>query len=639
MVSDCLCIVVTTFVLNLVGYKLSNPEWRWDEYIYQTLRLFSLRDSAEVEGPISTEREKLWGDKGERLHPIAALFASVFASITWWFTVGSVIVSVMSQPALFALVRCLGRRHVIQCGLDDRRSRLVTKLRAQGRDMVVLEPNKDHPELESCRVSGAVCLVASAEDIDSLEAAGLRYAAELLFLGEDDRANMNTLATAAQLLAEPITLWDRISLLRPFSQLPSEVKCLVEVNEPGLLDIVRRHPLQTNRKDRLDLRVFSAHEMAARAMLRETMIEGDLPNVRKMLVVGIGKLGRLAEALIIRAIKDHHLEHRHDALEIHVLDENADEWTRYITERAAFLNLRDDQLIVPIQCSAVRCGFMPTDTWKGVVGESYDAIFVCIADESLAIMQAGRIADLLSNRGASTQIIVRVQEENAGFGPVFATGPDKHAAQKSDELHEQQNASKRFDNIHLVGVQDRVFEIVSSMNPEVEMLAQVLHQDYLSLTKELIRLGKESEDRLRARAYRAWTELPEEYKEASRALARRLHHLLQVKDKRGHVVREYKMQHAPLERIDPHETFRPNKDEIELLSQSEHDAFVAESSRAQGWQNRVVQYFWRGRGGNNHKNMVPWNELEDHVKTYDRTIVRRLSITLAKADYKIVPKH
>jgi hypothetical protein len=121
-------------------------------------------------------------------------------------------------------------------------------------------------------------------------------------------------------------------------------------------------------------------------------------------------------------------------------------------------------------------------------------------------------------------------------------------------------------------------------------------------------------------------------------LARRLQDLLQVADRSGRIVGEFEMQYAPLERIEPNEYFRPTDDEIDLLAEREHNAWIADRADA-GWLwGYASNQPKASRRTTYNKNMTEWNNLHEDVKDYDRNIVRRLGTTLAKADYKIVRK-
>jgi hypothetical protein len=602
-------------LLNLYGFAIAR--WQLDDYVTQFLEWLRI-PSSDLPGNVESVQAKLGNVK------------DWLGLLIWSITALSVFARLFAQPALNAFVAILARQHVVLSGLENGGERVVKKLRDLKRNVVVLESNLDHSNLEGCRNAGAVCLKGSVEDAFALNRAQLRHARGLIVLGNDERANMNALSSAALELERPIQFRDRVRTW--IHRRSDHVKCVIEVNEPGLLAVLRKHPLYLESEDRLELGLFNVQEMTARAMLRETMLGTTMPapnKSNKFLVVGTGRKGRMGEALVFRAIKDHYLENPDSDLEIHVFDEDAEEWARCVTERAS--HLYNFHAILPINCPASRCGFLPMTGWDGFSVQKYKAIFVCLEDESLAIMQASRISDLLHKEAengatniADTPIVVCVREEITGFGPILR----------------EQNGIKPIANVHTVGTQNRIFDIVSSMDPENELIAQVLHQDYLAVTqKEIERRKNISIDDAKAfeqkksqRAFRPWTMLDETYRKANLELARRLPKLLKIPDEYGHTVRKYDMVFAPNEEIHPNEYYNPTEAEINLLAIREHEEWMKER-KAEGYYGPEC----RRKSKTYHENIVDWHKLDEGTQEYDRNIVRRLATVLAKADYKLVP--
>lgn len=602
-----LALILTTIVFSFWGHSIEVCQLGWRSIGFQTIKLF-LVDGSFTDGDVGWPLE----------------VARWLGVVVWSFTIATFLIGLFKQTALTFFVRLAARGHIVVCGLgnvDEGRERLVKRLRSQGRDVVVLEPNPSHPSLDTCRATGAVCLTGAAEEVLDLKRAQVKKASTVIVLGSDDRRNIDLLGNASILLTGNRKLYASETEQPLDEARQGNVNFVLQVCEPGLMDVLKHHRLHTDPCDRMHLRLFSAHEMAARAMLRESMLGPNMPVPRKILLVGVGSEGRMGEALVMRAIKDSSLEHL-DPLEIHVLDRDSDNWCRCVTERACFLY--DFHGVVPIQGIASRCGFRSTDSWKGVVQEKYDAVFVCIADEAIAVMQAARLANALAGAGQEqTPIIVRVREEQTGFGKLF-------------HYRGQEGLPS---SIRPVGTDDRVYDVVTSMHPTVELVAQALHQDYLALNQQRIR---EADNLWTARriadhpAVRTWTELDDKYKQSNRALARRLKKLLTITTPDGQVTRRFTIEFAPTEVIHPNESFRLSSEELERLAQMEHENWMAEQAQAR-WQFGDPDLQLRAPAGVTYnKNMVPWSELDEEIKEYDRNIVRRLPFVLAKADYKLV---
>ncbi|MEM8912142.1 MAG: RyR domain-containing protein [Planctomycetota bacterium] len=549
----------------------------------------------------------------------------------WSVTIVGVLGEYFRERLYGLLVLVSGRNHVILCGLgdpDEDRDQLVDLVIQDGHSVVVLEPDANHPTLEACRELGAVCLQGAGRRAFDLKRARIRRAHAVIVLGESDRANIDVIAAAQKLLSEIK------------SSEADTVKCLVQTNEPTLLDVLRRHDAHTNPYDRLDLQLFSRHEMAARAMLRESTVDRtrdanarivrETIEFQKILVVGIGKHGRMGEALVTRATKDRAIEDGHGNLEIHVVDEDADEWVRCLTERTTYL--RDVQAILPVPLPAARCGLVPdtgenrtTGNWQGLVDEKYDAVFVCLSDEALAVVQATRIADMLRDGGQEqTPVVVRVQEEDAGLGGLLA-GPA---------------AGGLGQNLRPIGTHDRLYDLIATMDPKLEILAQAFHQDYLALHQERIQQEPDPDKKIELRskaAYVPWRLLPEKYRDANRQLALRRDGFLRIPAATG--ARRYQAAFRPSELINPTLSYQLDDAELELLAKTEHGSWLADRAK-KGWRlGHADDDPNPPKGITYNPNMKPWEQLDDATKEYDRNIIRRLAGVLAKADYKLVQHH
>jgi hypothetical protein len=273
----------------------------------------------------------------------------------------------------------------------------------------------------------------------------------------------------------------------------------------------------------------------------------------------------------------------------------------------------------PYDLPGARHGYREPEMRKRLEEAQVDVAFICLSNESLALIQAATLREILRD---TVHIIVRVKEEDAGFGALL----QPPAA----------GGLGRF--IRPVGTHDQVFDIAKSMNPMIELLAQVLHHDYLLLTARKIRRTKESGDEakvkeLRAKkAYVPWRKLAEDLKESNRMLAVRLRKHLTIPGSN----RRFMIRFAPHELLQPDKMFRLSEAEIEALAMQEHDEWMA-AMKSLGWR--------KGHGANPHAsdperklnpNLVPWTELDEGMKDYDRNIIRRLPYYFAKADYEIV---
>ena len=82
--------------------------------------------------------------------------------------------------------------------------------------------------------------------------------------------------------------------------------------------------------------------------------------------------------------------------------------------------------------------------------------------------------------------------------------------------------------------------------------------------------------------------------------------------------------------LNPREMFQPTPEEVEALAIQEHNLWMQAMEKL-GWQ-KGDAYNLRDRL---NPNLVPWEQLDEGTREYDRNIIRRLPYVLAKADYKV----
>jgi hypothetical protein len=116
-----------------------------------------------------------------------------------------------------------------------------------------------------------------------------------------------------------------------------------------------------------------------------------------------------------------------------------------------------------------------------------------------------------------------------------------------------------------------------------------------------------------------WDKLKETYKESNRAQAAHI----------GVKLADVGCDLAPLTDWDA-ESFRFEPDELERLAVLEHDRWMKER-QASGW---VLGPKDPDRNVSPH--LVPWSELDEEVKDYDRLFIRGLPRFLARAGFQIV---
>jgi hypothetical protein len=116
-----------------------------------------------------------------------------------------------------------------------------------------------------------------------------------------------------------------------------------------------------------------------------------------------------------------------------------------------------------------------------------------------------------------------------------------------------------------------------------------------------------------------WEELPEDLKNSNRHQA----------DHIGVKLRKINCSIAPLAQMDA-ESFEFKQEEIEMLAEFEHERWVSERSE-DGWvygekkdiEKKISPF------------LIPWDQLTDEIKEYDRSPIRKLPEFLAQSGFQI----
>ncbi|MEZ5940614.1 MAG: NAD-binding protein [Planctomycetaceae bacterium] len=567
--------------------------------------------------------------------------------------VASIVAKLFSQPALSLSTWLFARNHVVLTGLgrpEENHEEFVIKLLNQWKSVIIIEPDANHPAIEACTKAGAIVLIGSPYEQAMLKRARIKRAERIVLISGNDRENVGLAYLVYHMLqchGEQTAVVEKIE--HPFRQRePNQVNCLLGVTEPGLVEAIRHDSLYTNSKDRLRLSVFCLREMVARAMLRETRLLDSPRPLGNLLVIGLGKELRMGESLITRAAKDWYID-QNDILVttsvrlvIDVIDEHADAFVDCMTKRVNYLKEHDSTtyptendacFLRSFPWRAARCGFRSDEMKAMLIENKYDAIFICLADEGMAVRQGLELRRLLDSipGNENVSVVVRVLEENSGFGPL---------------LHRNElgvaTCSKGNANLVAVGFRDRVQEVLLSMNPEIEMLAQVIHQQYLLTTDKQLRdailAGNQQQaDTLRAKEARcSWNDLDEVYRQSNRDQATRLADYVEHNTTPKQSRPTYDLLYAPHLALSPRLGTDLDEWQLKQLAMDEHNNWMT-SMKAAGWKlDRSIQ-----GSDPTHKLspfLVPWEELDDRTRQYDIDIVNRLAITFAKADYRLERK-
>jgi voltage-gated potassium channel Kch len=358
--------------------------------------------------------------------------------------------------------------------------------------------------------------------------------------------------------------------------------CLAHVRDPGLCALLRSEELAAGHATNYRLDFFNIYEQGARALLHDNPPFRDTTDEPHLAVIGLTPLG---QAVIIEAARKWrvHPDARERRMQLTVFDPEAE-------GVIDLLKARYPQLDHVADVRSVETGFDHLDVSTVGSAKPWQAIYVCVDDDSSALdtaLQARRsLADL------STPIVVELG--------------------RSAGLAELLERPAGYEGLHPFDLFDRTLQPELLLGGTYEILSRVIHAEYVD---EQRRQGATAAT---VPSLVPWDRLPDSLKESNRDQAAHI----------GVKLAAIGCGIAPLCDWDA-DQFTFTQDEVERLAEMEHDRWTKQRLR-DDWKlgtkdidAKVSPY------------LVPWGQLIDDVKEWDRRAVRGIPGFLARAGYQV----
>ena len=461
------------------------------------------------------------------------------------------------------------KNHVIVCGLGRKGLRLVKDFLDRGDRVVVIEMDPRNDEIETCREQGVIVLIGNAADEGLLQRARVKRAKGLVAICGNDGTNVETAAHTYELLKDSP---------RPF-------QCLVHIVDFKLCTLFKQLRLFTNLEDPFEVRVFNVFENSARLLLKEYPLDREGitpkdPRAVHLVVVGFGHMG---ESVALQAAKTGHYANGRK-MRITVIDRYADAEHRSFDSR------------FPQFSQICEIVFIKTEiedrTILGKMAEwaedrnSLMTVVVCFDSDTRALSCAMALSPKLRER--QVPLMVRIAEE-AGLGSL---------------LQSEMVRADWATSVHAFGLIHRTCAREIAMNEDLDLLAKEIHRDFTERREKEGRSPSNPSQRL-------WPYLDEELKDSNRQQAD--HTPVKLRAIGCEIVfpEEAEPEPAPVE-------FTP--DEVELLAHMEHARWMAERF-LNGWTYAAGD---KDAAKKTHPCLVPWEQLPEDIKKYDREAVRNI---------------
>jgi voltage-gated potassium channel Kch len=460
--------------------------------------------------------------------------------------------------------------HVVICGAGAAGSHLAHAFRDAGEPVVVVDKNELNPRLDTCRDRGAAILVGDATRVETLRQAGVDRAKHLVIVCGADGTNVEAAARARTLARQTRTA----------------LSCASEIADPDLWYALRG--VEIGAKGGFRLEFFNAADLAARGLLaaHSPFLSSAAPHV---LIAGAGALSQQLVRHLLREWRDRP-DRGGALLEITLIDRDTTSVDQHLRQRHPELGVSATlrSLSLDLRSPMFQRGqFLYDEAGSCAITHAY----VCVEDEGLALSTALLLLHQL--RRHHVPVVVRAARQ-AGVAALLGADGGRG---ESGAVHALQ----------VFSLIEQAYQPELVLNGTNEVIARALHQEYLA---RMAAAGTANA------ATVPWDALARDLKESNRTQADRISDKLETIG--CHIV--------PLTTFDM-AAFALSDDEVEQLARMEHEQWVAER-RALGWTPGP-----RDPEKKTNPNLIPWQDLDNNVRNYNRDSVRQLPQFLNRAGF------
>jgi hypothetical protein len=474
--------------------------------------------------------------------------------------------------------RWLARDHVIVCGLGRCGRLLARRFHDHGYRVVAIEKQLEVPAIGETRQDGVSVITGDATDPGLLRTAAIQRARHVVAVCGDDGTNISVAAEARRLCE---------GRRRPLG-------CYVQLDDSELERLLTLEELARPEADPVRVEFFRPAKAAARVLLDEFPPFDAAGDTRfgppHLLVVGLGATGR---ALIIEAARRWRLLDAPSAdgrLRITVVE-------RAANQHAEALKLRYPSLEKTVELDVhdldvIDVEFQRGDFFAASNGRADVTLAcVCLGEDTRGLSAAVALRRLLR---PEVPVVVRT---TSTVGPADLVGSDAGGT-----------------GIRTFPLYDRVCRPEVLLSGVTELLAHAIHEDYVRKQRA------EGQTPATNPSMVDWGALPDTLKDSNRDQAADIGAKLAAVG--CGIVTLTDWSAPPLQFT---------VDEVELLARMEHDRWCRERT-ASGWtygperdaDRKVSPY------------LVPWENLSEEIREYDRNTVRDLPQFLASAGFSVV---
>jgi len=475
------------------------------------------------------------------------------------------------------------RDHIIITSLNKKSRYLVSDLLKQGEKVIVLAGIENPKKLDQLEKEGAVIVegdIACHKFLKNISGHRAKY---FVFLEEDDELNISHTLSVYSFLTEKAN--ERKQTI--FTHVADDIK----LNELLALNFFENYMADETVNNNCEIRIISMFERSSRILFNEYPPEGSIPinSDTAPVNVAIFGSGNLAQSMIIRLAR---LGHYANFKKIKIT-----------------LFHYEDKIIRKMHQNFP--GLMDLIEFENINEqlELFDVEEFNIRQEKQAF---NRVYLLCENDNLSSNILKKLTKNNSNEAIHVLL-----SLMNPEGILNKWYHIKKIRNIHLskFNVIEKSFTKDALISEKIDELAKIIHKDYLGkLSDEARNDGKPSRQ--------VWDLLPIDFKNQNREQADHI----QIKIK----LAGYK--YGPKGKIKDVDTIIqiPN-DMIETLAKVEHNRWEAHMILS-GW------IYGKIRDDENkiHTDLIPYEDLSEGTKQYDRNTIKNIPNLLKAYDKEII---
>jgi hypothetical protein len=502
------------------------------------------------------------------------------------------------------------KNHVIVCGLGYWTVELIQKLASKGERVIVIEKDPSDELIPTCVQLGVPVMFGDASSGAILENAGIREAGCLIAFTSDDGTNIETTLTARRLLQS--TGRDANPLI-----------CHTHVVDRILMQALERQLTVGPPGGSIEVQLFNSYENAARRAIHDAITrvqpeQIDAVETVHLILLGLSTMG---ESVVLQAVRNCHFKAGR-GFRLTVIEPVSQTLDAFVARYPALPELCDFRVVI-----GTGTGARERELIELAAKDPKQLLFlaVCFDGDQHSLDTVLRLPRDIEVK----RIPVYVWLSNpAGLAKVIESELAAEAGLPGE--------------IRAFGLPDQCAGPDAIMRPEIDAVARAIHDEYrierlnqmLNARKirvpatpegaavdpdELERLIEKYFDQLSEPAMLPWTRLPEGLRNSNRLQADHIpFKLLSV----GWYAAVEPVSPAD-QPVDFSQPTPQHLGEVNTLSEIEHRRWIAER-RLAGWI-----FGPKEAGLRQSPYLVPWGELADEVRNYDRQVIEALPLHLA----------